>query len=123
MLETYLSFLKLGYYEVQFALEGLADEKVWQRPADGLLSIGELAGYTIHRTVQEKSRVGCSTLCNTGKFVPQAASASPRTMSCGRRNKETSACPSASRYVAPPRTRSADKPSVAPPLHEIAVAS
>jgi hypothetical protein len=45
MLDTYLSFLELGYYEVQFALEGLADEKVWQRPADGLLSIGELAGH------------------------------------------------------------------------------
>jgi len=45
MLETYLQLLEEGYYEVKFAFEGLADEKVWQRPADGLLSIGEIAGH------------------------------------------------------------------------------
>ena len=45
MLETYLDFLEQGYYEAKFAFEGLADDKVWKRPADGILSIGELAGH------------------------------------------------------------------------------
>jgi hypothetical protein len=45
MMEAYLEALELGYYEVQFAFEGLADENVWKRPADGLLSVGELAGH------------------------------------------------------------------------------
>lgn len=45
MLEDYLTALELGYYEVQFAFEGLADENVWKRPAEGLLSVGELAGH------------------------------------------------------------------------------
>ncbi len=45
MLEAYLKVLELGYYEVPFAFEGLADENVWKRPAEGLLSVGELAGH------------------------------------------------------------------------------
>jgi hypothetical protein len=45
MLEDYLKALDLGYYEVTFAFEGLADENVWKRPAPGLLSVGELAGH------------------------------------------------------------------------------
>lgn len=45
MVETYLRVLELGYYEVQFAFEGLADENVWKRPAPGLISVGELAGH------------------------------------------------------------------------------
>src|ERR1041384_7799159 len=45
MVEACLKLLDLGYYEVKFALEGLADENVWRRPAEGLLSIGELAGH------------------------------------------------------------------------------
>jgi DinB superfamily len=45
MLETYLEMLEEGYYEVKFAFEGLADENVWKRPAEGLLSIGEIAGH------------------------------------------------------------------------------
>lgn len=45
MLEAYLNVLETGYFEVQFAFEGLADENVWKRPAPGLLSIGELAGH------------------------------------------------------------------------------
>jgi hypothetical protein len=48
MLESYLKALELGYFEVQFAFEGLPDEKVWTRPADGLLSIGELAGHVAY---------------------------------------------------------------------------
>ena len=45
MLETYLNLLEMGYYEVKFAFEGLADANVWKRPAAGLLSVGELAGH------------------------------------------------------------------------------
>lgn len=45
MIETYLGVLEEGYYEVKFAFEGLADENVWKRPAEGLLSVGELAGH------------------------------------------------------------------------------
>lgn len=45
MLEDYLKFLDLGYYEAKFAFEGLADARVWKRPAEGLVSVGELAGH------------------------------------------------------------------------------
>jgi hypothetical protein len=45
MRETYLEQLDLGFYELTFAFEGLADQNVWKRPADGLLSIGEIAGH------------------------------------------------------------------------------
>ncbi len=45
MRDAYLNVLELGYYEVGFAFEGLADENVWKRPATGLLSVGELAGH------------------------------------------------------------------------------
>jgi len=45
MVEVCLKLLEVGYYEVKFALEGLADEHVWKRPAEGLLSVGELAGH------------------------------------------------------------------------------
>src|SRR5437879_1385415 len=45
MVEVYLGILEEGYYEVKFALEGLADDHVWKRPAEGLLSVGELAGH------------------------------------------------------------------------------
>jgi len=45
MVEAYLRVLEEGYYEVTFAFEGLADANVWKRPAEGLLSVGELAGH------------------------------------------------------------------------------
>jgi len=45
MLEVYLKLLDQGFFEVKFAFEGLADENVWKRPAEGLLSVGELAGH------------------------------------------------------------------------------
>lgn len=45
MYETTLKLLEDGYFEVQFAFEGLTDEKVWTRPHPKLLSIGELAGH------------------------------------------------------------------------------
>lgn len=48
MVEAYLEVLEEGYYEVKFAFEGLADENLWKRPAEGLLSVGELAGHIAH---------------------------------------------------------------------------
>ncbi len=45
MLETYLATLEMGYFEVSEALRDLADENVWKRPADKLLSIGEMAAH------------------------------------------------------------------------------
>src|SRR5438034_11196433 len=45
MIEAYLSCLELGYFEIGEAFKGLADENVWKRPAEGLLSVGELAGH------------------------------------------------------------------------------
>jgi hypothetical protein len=45
MLEAYLEILDLDYFEVTEAFKGLADENVWKRPAEGLLSVGELAGH------------------------------------------------------------------------------
>jgi hypothetical protein len=45
MIEIYLDILDEGYFEVKEAFSGLADENVWKRPADGLLSVGELAGH------------------------------------------------------------------------------
>jgi hypothetical protein len=45
MIDACLRLLEVGYYEVKFAFEGLADENVWKRPAERLLSVGELAGH------------------------------------------------------------------------------
>src|SRR2546427_12066391 len=45
MVETYLKVLEEGYFEVGEAFRGLADENVWKRPAERLLSVGELAGH------------------------------------------------------------------------------
>ena len=45
MVEVYLRLLEQGYHEVKFAFEGLADDNVWKRPAEGLLCVGELAGH------------------------------------------------------------------------------
>jgi hypothetical protein len=45
MVEAYLSVLELGFFEVAEAFNGLADENVWKRPAETLLSVGEMAGH------------------------------------------------------------------------------
>ena len=45
MLDTYLTLFEQDYFQLAKALKGLADENVWSRPAEGLLSIGELAGH------------------------------------------------------------------------------
>ncbi len=46
--EVLLKVLDQGYYEVKEAFDGLADENVWKRPANGLLSVGELAGHVAY---------------------------------------------------------------------------
>lgn len=48
MLEAYLECLELAYFEMTEAFKGLRDEHVWKRPADGLLSVGEIAGHVAH---------------------------------------------------------------------------
>lgn len=45
MLQTYLDLLDLCYFEVTEAFGGLADENVWRRPHERLLSVGELAAH------------------------------------------------------------------------------
>jgi hypothetical protein len=45
MVQAYLMLLEQAYYEVKFASDGLADEHVWKRLAEGLPSVGELAGH------------------------------------------------------------------------------
>lgn len=45
MMETYLELLELDIFEIGEAFGGLNDENVWKRPAEGLLSIGEIAGH------------------------------------------------------------------------------
>jgi hypothetical protein len=45
MLETYLKLLDLDFFELGEAFKGLKDENVWRRPAEGLLSVGEIAGH------------------------------------------------------------------------------
>src|SRR5689334_703130 len=48
MIETCLKLLELDFFELQEAFKGLADDNVWKRPAEGLLSVGELAGHTAY---------------------------------------------------------------------------
>jgi len=45
MLEVYLAQLELSYFELGESFKGLKDENVWKRPAEGLLSVGEIAGH------------------------------------------------------------------------------
>ncbi len=45
MVDAYLDLLEMDYFELGEAFKGLADENVWKRPAEGLLSIGEIAGH------------------------------------------------------------------------------
>jgi uncharacterized damage-inducible protein DinB len=48
MLDVYLRQLELAYFELGEAFKGLKDENVWKRPAEGLLSVGEIAGHVAH---------------------------------------------------------------------------
>ena len=44
-MELYDKLFEQAFFELGEAFSGLADENVWKRPADGLLSVGELAGH------------------------------------------------------------------------------
>ena len=68
MIDVYLAVLDEGYYEVNEALIGLADDHVWKRPANRLLSIGEVAGHvaywlpmrlTAERDEHDPAAAGC----------------------------------------------------------------
>jgi hypothetical protein len=58
MLETYLDLLELDYFELGVAFEGLVDENVWKRPAEGLLSVGEIAGHICYAEATRLGGVG-----------------------------------------------------------------
>lgn len=60
MLETYLSLLELAYFELGESFRELADENVWKRPAEGILSVGELAAHIAYGEV--KHLVGGGTV-------------------------------------------------------------
>jgi len=86
MYDTSLKLLEQGYYEVQFAFEGLADENVWKRPAEGLLSVGELAGHmayweAVRLTGEgedlEKCRVTSPLVDNRFRYYPGTVAALP----------------------------------------------
>jgi hypothetical protein len=86
MLETCLKLLEQGYYEVKFALEGMADENVWKRPAEGLLSVGELAGHMAYwEAVRltgdgedlEKCRVSSPLVDNRFRYYPRTLATPP----------------------------------------------
>ena len=94
MLEIYLNLLELGYYEVKFAFEGLADANVWQRPAEGLLSVGELAGHSAYwqavRMAGEgenlaKCRVSSPLVDNRFGYYPKTLATPPSEQHLGGR--------------------------------------
>jgi hypothetical protein len=64
MLKSYLRSLDLCFFEVTEAFKGLADEHVWERPSDKLLSVGELAGHVAYWEAVRfagSSEDGCSS--------------------------------------------------------------
>ncbi len=86
MVEACLKLLELGYYEVKIAFEGLADENVWKRPAEGLLSVGELAGHiAFWEAVRlagegedpEKCRVSSPLIDRRFRYYPATLAAPP----------------------------------------------
>jgi hypothetical protein len=86
MVEACLKLLEVGYYEVKFAFEGLADENVWKRPAAGLLSVGELAGHIAYweaiRLAGEgeevtKCRVSSPLIDQRFQYLPTTIAAPP----------------------------------------------
>jgi hypothetical protein len=48
MLDIYLEVLDEGYFEVKEAFKGMADAHAWKRPAETLLSAGEIAGHVAY---------------------------------------------------------------------------
>ncbi len=45
MLDRYLEMIEMDFFEIGEAFKGLQDQNVWRRPAESLLSIGEIAGH------------------------------------------------------------------------------
>jgi uncharacterized damage-inducible protein DinB len=52
MIDIYLDYVNEAQRELTFAFEGLADNHVWKRPAEGLPSIGEIAGHIVYWEVR-----------------------------------------------------------------------
>ena len=86
MFEASLKLLDLGYYEVQFALEGLADENVWKRPLPQLLSVGELAGHIAYGEAyrllnkaddREQYRISSPLIDSRFNYYPSTIEVSP----------------------------------------------
>ena len=86
MYEACLKLLEVGYYEVTFAFEGLADHNVWKRPSEGLLSVGELAGHIAYweavRLAGEgedlaKCRISSPLLDNRFRYYPTSLATPP----------------------------------------------
>lgn len=85
MLEAYLSALDMGYFEVTEAFRDLPDEHVWKRPAEALLSVGEVAAHVAYweaarfagesmegafRPNLEKSKISSSFLDHRFSYYP-----------------------------------------------------
>jgi len=72
--EAYLKVLDVGYFEVQEAFQGLADENVWKRPAEVLLSVGELAGHIAYWEAVRLAGEGLvSVAAAGGELLPDLA--------------------------------------------------
>ena len=72
--EAYLKVLEQGYFEVQEAFQGLADENVWKRPAEMLLSVGELAGHIAYWEAVRLAGAGLvSVAAAGGELLPDLA--------------------------------------------------
>ncbi len=75
MIETYLNLWDMGYFEAKFAFEGLADANVWKRPAEGLLSVGELAGHIAYwEAIKFTGEGGENLLAGEGARTPSQTS-------------------------------------------------
>lgn len=78
MLEAYLKVLEEGYYEVKFAFEGMADGNVWKRPAEGLLSVGELGGHISYWEAVKLTGEGAESLPDLEKCRVKSPLIDPR---------------------------------------------
>lgn len=72
--EAYLKVLDVGYFEVQEAFKGLADENVWKRPTAEILSVGELAGHIAYWEAVRLAGEGLvSVAAAGGELLPDLA--------------------------------------------------
>ncbi len=80
MLEAYLSSLELAYFEVTEAFKGLADGNVWKRPAEGILSIGELAGHIAYGEADRfagEGKISSSLIDRRFRYYPTTIATPP----------------------------------------------